>query len=160
MFLNRAGWLKGATVIPLETLQLVGEAVQQTQGDGGSPAVALIMVKLAEGQIDQLGDSVSSTDMMEVLGNVATVYERIGMLDIAAERMTRLCQLAERDSPNTTETAGDYSRLALLLEKHGDVEDALMALERSAEHLRAAGAYDRYAAGYEPVFARLRSPKP
>jgi hypothetical protein len=114
-------------------------------------------VKLAERGVDVLGDSISSDEMMEFLGNAATVYEGIGMLDVAAQRMTRLCQLAEQSAPDTVETAGDYSRLALLLEKHGDVEDAIMALERSVDHLKGAGAYERYASGYESVFTRLRA---
>ena len=143
-------------MIPLETMQLLGEAVRKAQADGGSPAEALILVKLVERQIDELGDAVPPAEEMEVLGNTATVYESIGMLDVAAERMTRLCQIAERNAPDTVQTAGDYSRLQLLLAEHGDTDDAIMALERSVEHLRAAGAYEQYAAGYESFFARLR----
>ena len=143
-------------MIDMETLQLLGAAVRAARDEGGSPAEALMLVKLAERRVEDLGDAVPPTEMMEVLANAATAYEGIGMLDVAAERMTRLCQIAERDSPNTVETAGDYSRLALILEKHGDVDDAIMALERSVDHLKAAGAYEQYAAGYEASFERLR----
>ena len=145
-------------MIDPEAMQLLGAAVQSVQDEGRSPAEALILVKLAERRIDGLGDAVTPDAMMEVLGLAATVYERIGMLDVAAQRLARLCQLAERHAPHTLQTAGDYSRLAVLLEKHGDAEDAILALERSVEHARAAGAYERYAAGYEAIFARLRSP--
>jgi hypothetical protein len=144
-------------VIDVETMQLLSQAIQASRAGGDSSAEAVICVKLAERGVDALGDSVSSDEMMEFLGNAATVYEAIGMLDVAAQRMTRLCQLAEQSAPNTVATAGDYSRLALLLEKHGDVEDAIMALERSVDHLKGAGAYEQYAAGYESFFARLRS---
>ena len=143
-------------MIDMETMQLLGSAVQAARGGDDARAEALICVKLAERNVDTLGTAVSSEEMMDFLGNAAAVYEGIGMLDVAAQRMTRLCQLAEQGAPDTVETAGDYSRLALLLEKHGDVDDALMALERSAEHLRGAGAYERYASGYESFFARLR----
>jgi len=137
-------------------MQLLARAVQAARGGADSRAEALICVKLAERRIDALGTAVSSAEMMDFLGNAVAAYEGIGMLDIAAQRLTRLCQLAEQSGPNTVETAGDYSRLALLLERHGDIDDAIMALERSVQHLRRAGAYERYAAGYESVFARLR----
>jgi tetratricopeptide (TPR) repeat protein len=148
--------VEGATVTDAETMQLLARAVQAARGGADSQAEALICVRLAERRIDALGTAVSSAEMMDFLGNAVAAYEGIGMLDLAAQRLTRLCQLAEQSAPNTVETAGDYSRLALLLERHGDIDDAIMALERSVEHLRGAGAYERYAPGYESLFARLR----
>ena len=144
-------------MIDVETMQLMGQAIQVARSGDDSRAAAVIYVKLAERNVDALGAAVSPDEMMEFLGNAAEVYEGLGMLDVAAQRMTRLCQLAEQSAPNTVATAGDYSRLALLLEKHGDVDDAIMALERSVDHLKSAGAYEQYASGYESLFARLRS---
>jgi|GEM_PF-6361307 len=143
-------------MIDLETMQLLGAAVQAVQTEGTSPAEGLLLIKLVERRIDELGEGVTYQETMEVLGNAATVYEGLGMLDVAAERLTRLCGIAERTAPNTAETAGDYSRLAMLLERHGDIEDAILALERSAEHIKGAGLYERYAPGYEGALARLR----
>lgn len=91
-----------------------------------------------------------------MLAASAGLYARAGELEVAAMKFEDVCRHAERCDPDTTETAGDYSSLAEVLERLGRFREALKALDASARHLQGASVWERYRAGCEKRSADLR----
>lgn len=84
-----------------------------------------------------------------LLAGAGKVLEAFGLFELAALKYADAAAYAEIREPGTTETAGDFADLATMLEKIGDFPGAIVAIERSAEHLKLAGVWEQYQARYE-----------
>lgn len=93
-----------------------------------------------------------------LLAGAGKVLEAAGKFELAALKYADAAAYAEICEPGSVETAGDFADLANMLEKTGDRRGALLAVQRSAEHLKLAGAWEEYRTYYEARMTGLESP--
>jgi len=132
-------------------LQKANEAIEQGKREDALQHLNALDEAFA---IESAGATPAERTMM--LAASAGLYARAGELEVAVMKFEDVCRHAERCDPNTTETAGDYSSLAEVLERLGRLSEALKAWDASARHLQGAGVWDRYRAGYEKRSDDLR----
>ena len=104
----------------------------------------------------QLGTA-NPFEVAMLLAGAGKILEAVGLFELAALKYADAAAYAEIREPGTVETAGDFGDLANMLERIGDRAGALRAVQRSAAHLKQAGAWETYQAGYEMQMARLEA---
>jgi tetratricopeptide (TPR) repeat protein len=141
-------------MIEIKRLEHLQNAVQAAQR--GDREQVLAEVDLFQADFAPAADLANPEEWLSLTAAVADLYRAVGEWGLAALKLEEVCEYAEKHHPGSTETAGDYTGLAEVLEKSGDLQGALAAIERSREHLEAAGTYEAYRAWYEKHVARLR----
>ena len=136
-------------MVPLngETMMMQHEALEAFQRGEVEAGLALLD-EYAYAYALQL-DASTPFEVLVSLAGTAKVLEAAKLYELAALKYQDACAYAEIREPGTSRTAGDYSDLAAALERIGDFTGALQALEKSADHLKVAGAWQPYSKPYE-----------
>jgi len=141
-------------VMSLSTLGILAEA-QNAMGRGDRSAARALVDRYAAEAASGF-ETADPEGLLMIVAPAAIVYERFGEWELAALKWRDVCALAEKVSPDTGATAGDYEGLARALTALNDYDGAIAALESSARHLRGAGEGEKRRAALERELARLR----
>ena len=145
-------------IMDLKTMQILGDAIEAARR--GNKRQALELADRYGVESAACFITADPEGLAMIVAPLVKVYESLGEWELCALKSRDVCALAEKLCPDTTETAGDYTYLATALEQLKDYAAALSALESAVRHLKGAGAWESYAAGYKKRIARLRELAP
>jgi tetratricopeptide (TPR) repeat protein len=124
--------------------------------ESGDRINALVLIDLFGAASIRNYDSLSPTEIMDVVASIAKFYEYMGEWEMAALKYSDVCSYAHKNEPGTIETAIDFFNLAKMLDKIGDYSYAIIALERSIAHNIKAGHYEKNKSLYIDYLDKLK----